>query len=79
MLGDLKIRWILGVAPKVGEIGVALKVSEKVSLHFIPLHAPARQVKRFITFEIAPKLVKVHQFFYMILEGLKKIGLYMGT
>ena len=75
MLGDLKIRWILGVAPKVGEIGVALKVSEKVSLHFIP----ARQAKEFITFEIAPKLVKVHQFFYMILEGLKKIGLYMGT
>ena len=33
---------ILGVAPKVGEKGVALKVGENAAWHFTPLHAPAR-------------------------------------
>ena len=32
---------ISGVAPKVGEKGVVLKVGERALLHFIPLHAPA--------------------------------------
>ena len=30
---------ILGVAPKLGEKGVALKVGEKAASHFTPLHA----------------------------------------
>ena len=31
---------ILGVAPKVGEKGVALKVGEKAASHLTLLHAP---------------------------------------
>ena len=36
-LGDLNIR-ILGVAPKVGEKSVALKVGEKAPSHLTPPH-----------------------------------------
>ena len=36
---DVALR-ILGVAPKVVEQGVALKVGEKVASHLTPLHAP---------------------------------------
>ena len=31
---------ILGVAPKVGDKAVALKVDEKTASHLTPLHAP---------------------------------------
>ena len=31
---------ILGVTPKVGEEGVALKVGEKATSHLTPLYAP---------------------------------------
>ena len=37
---------IIGVASKVGEKGVALKVSEKPASHLTPLQAPASDANR---------------------------------
>ena len=40
---------ILGVAPPVGEKGVALKVGETAASHLTPLHAPLARIMRHVT------------------------------